>query len=227
MLKALLTSIVVPGMALLIAMPAPSFAESKWRAGSHVQRPSAHRSKHYKHVPSHRRHTQHIHHRHDPSHSKYRHHRHKGRHYHRHHHRHERRHHRRHTRRPNVHIGINIGGLIHRPSYPHGHAHHIHDDDCPVVVRPVVVVPTWEVYYHSHYDHSAAAILHVVVGPFSGALYVDGRYYGDTHDLHDGRLELPVAPGLHTVQLRHGGRTFSHKVRVKPGVTAVVKANKI
>ncbi|PON15277.1 hypothetical protein C2W62_24690 [Candidatus Entotheonella serta] len=91
----------------------------------------------------------------------------------------------------------------------------------------MVVAPTWEVYYHSHYRHSTAAILHVLVGPFSGALYIDGHYYGDTHNLHNGRLELPVSPGLHTVQLRHGGRTYTHKVRAKPGTTAVVKANKI
>ncbi|ETX04200.1 MAG: hypothetical protein ETSY2_30195 [Candidatus Entotheonella gemina] len=122
-----------------------------------------------------------------------------------------------------MHIGLHIGGHGH---YPHGHAYHIHDNHCPVVIRPVVVVPIWNVYYHSHYRPSSTAILQVVVGSFSGALYIDGDYHGEAHQLHDGRLELPVAPGLHTVQLRYGGRTYSHKVRVKPGATAVVKANK-
>ncbi len=91
----------------------------------------------------------------------------------------------------------------------------------------MVVEPYWEVYYHSHDHRSAAAILHVVVGPFSGALYIDGHYHGEAHRLHNGRLQLPVSPGLHTVQLRYGGRTYTHKVRAKPGATAVVKANKI
>jgi hypothetical protein len=91
----------------------------------------------------------------------------------------------------------------------------------------VVIVPVWEVYYHAHHHHSAAAILHIVVGPLSGALYIDGQYHGEAHRLHDGRLELPVSPGLHTVQLRHDGRTYSQEVHAKPGKTAVVKAGKI
>ncbi len=156
MLKAILTSTAVAGLALLIATPAPTFAESPSRAGSHVKRHSAHRSKHYKHDPSHHRrhvrhHRRHVrHHRHDPSH-----HRHHRRHHwhHRRHHRHHRRHHRHHG----VHIGINIGGLGYRPSYPHGHVHHVHDAYCPVVVRPVVVAPVWEVYYHSHHRHPSTA----------------------------------------------------------------------
>ncbi|ETW96723.1 MAG: hypothetical protein ETSY1_25435 [Candidatus Entotheonella factor] len=96
-----------------------------------------------------------------------------------------------------------------------------------MVIRPIVVAPTWEVYYHSHHRPSSTAILHIVVGAFSGDLYIDGQYHGEAHRLHDGKLELPVAPGLHTVQLRYGGRSYSHKVRVKPGATAVVKANKL
>jgi hypothetical protein len=95
-----------------------------------------------------------------------------------------------------------------------------------VVIRPVVVVPVWEVYYHSHRHYSSAAMLQVIIGPFSGDLYIDGQYYGEARSLDDGRLELPVSPGLHTVQLRHGGRNYTHKVHAKPGVTAVVKAKR-
>jgi hypothetical protein len=89
----------------------------------------------------------------------------------------------------------------------------------------VIVAPVWEVYYHSHYRPSAAAMLNIVIGPFSGSLYIDDHYYGEAHGLDDGRLELPVSPGLHTVQLRSGGRTYSQKVHAKPGAIAVVKAN--
>lgn len=203
MLKAILSSIVVPGIALLIAMPAPTFAESHPRGGSYVERHSAHRSRH------HQRH--------------YRQHRHDRR--------HARRvyHHRRHHRRQEyhgVHMDLHFEGHNHRPWYPHGHAYHVHDNNCPVIIRPVIVAPVWDVYYHSHPHRSAAAMLQIVVGPFGGALYIDDQYYGEAHRLHDGRIELPVSPGLHSVQLRHGGRTYSQQVRAKRGVTAIVKANK-
>lgn len=69
-------------------------------------------------------------------------------------------------------------------------------------------------------------MLHVVVEPFDGDLYIDGQYYGEANDLNDGRLELPVSPGEHTVQLRSRGKTYTQKVHAKPGTTAVVKANK-
>jgi len=92
------------------------------------------------------------------------------------------------------------------------------------VIRPVVVVPVWEVYYHSHHHYSSSAILQVIIGPFSGDLYIDGQYFGEVDRLDDGRLELPVAPGLHTVQLRHDGRHYTHRVHARPGVTAVVEA---
>jgi len=126
-----------------------------------------------------------------------------------------------------MHIGVNIGGYPYYPPYPHGHLRHIHDHFCPVVVRPVIVAPVWEVYYHSHYRPSAATIINIVIGPFSGSLYIDDQYYGETHQFHDGSLEFPVSPGLHTVQLRSDGRTYSQKVHAKPGATAVVKANKM
>lgn len=213
MLKAILTSIMVPGMALFIAMPAPTFAEPPSRAGSHVQRRSAHRPEPNKHNPGQpqryrrhdRRHARDVRH-HRPNVSQHQSHRRPHRHH-------------------GVHIGVNIGGYAHRPPYPHGHAHHLHNNYCPVVIRPVILVPTWEVYYHPHHYHSAAAILHIVVGSFSGALYIDGQYHGEAHHLHDGRLEIPVSPGLHTVQLHYDGRTHSQQVHAKPGATAVVKAN--
>jgi hypothetical protein len=69
-------------------------------------------------------------------------------------------------------------------------------------------------------------MLHIVIGPFSGALYIDDQYYGETHEFRDGRLELPVAPGLHTVQLRYGGSSYSYHVRARPGATAVVTADR-
>lgn len=71
------------------------------------------------------------------------------------------------------------------------------------------------------------AILQVVVTPFDGDLYIDGEYYGKAHRLDDGRLKLPMSPGLHTVQLRHGGRTYTQQVRVQRGAIAVVKAKRL
>jgi len=71
------------------------------------------------------------------------------------------------------------------------------------------------------------AIINIVLGPFSGALYIDDQYYGEAQQFDDGSLELPVSPGLHTVQLRSDGRTYSQNVHAKSGAIAVVKANKM
>ena len=198
MLKSLLIHIVAPGIALFIAMPATLFAEPFLQKNSRIQRHSVHQSKQNWRSPrQHRRPARYR--RHDSSHHRH----------HRRHHRHHRRHHR------------------HHRVYPHGHAYHIHDAYCPVIVHPVVTVPAWEVYYHRHDHHSSAAILHIVIGPFSGALYIDDHYYGDARHLHGGKLKLSVSPGLHTVKLHHRGRTYTHQVRVKPGATAVVKAKQL
>jgi len=215
MLKAILTSIVVPGMALLLAMPTMTFAEPRSRTGSHIRGPSAsqsrHHRRHYRHHQDDRRHTRDV--------RRYRYESHPYKRHHRHHHGHK--------RHNDIHIGVNIGGYGYYPRYPHGHIHHIHNSYCPVVISPVIIAPVWEVYYHSYYRPSAVAMLNVIIGPFSGSLYIDDQYYGEAHSLHNGRLELPVSPGLHTVQLHSGGRTYSQKVHAKPGAIAVVKANKM
>ncbi len=215
MLKVILAGIVLPVMALLIAMPTPTFAESRPQPRSNIRRHSNHRPQYQRRHHVQRHHVQHRrrHHRHVRGHRQY------------HGQRHERRQRRRHH---GAHIDIRIGGHHHRPTYRHGHPRHVHDDYCPIVIsyRQVVVVPTWEVYYHSHRHRSSAAILHIILAPFDGDLYIDGEYHGGTDHLDDGKLKLPVSPGLHTVQLRSGGRTYTQKVRVQRGATAVVKAKK-
>ncbi len=214
MFKAILAGIILPGMALLISMSAPAFAESHPQARSHIQRHSSHQSNHHRrhhvrHAPRHRRQTRH-HRRHGHFHGR--------RHGHRHGHRHGYRHRNRH---PGVHVDIRIGGHHQRPTYRHGHPRHVHNTDCPIVI------PTWEVHYRSHHHGSSAAILHIVLASFGGDLYIDGEYYGKTHRFDDSRLKLPVSPGLHTVQLRFGGRAYTQKVHVQRGATAVVKANRL
>ena len=218
----ILTRLVVSGIALLIAMPALTYAESHPRSESRMKRHATRRPGQLRHrrpdqrPDRHARHHWHDAERHRPRHRR----RHRPHWRHRRHHRHHRHHHRRHG----AHVDVNIGGRGYWPTYPHGHRHHIHDDYCPVIIRPVIIAPVWDVYYHSHQHPSASAMLHVVLGPFSGALYIDDQYYGETHEFHDGRFELPVSPGLHTVQLRHGGRSYAYDVRARPGATAVVTA---
>jgi hypothetical protein len=230
MRNAILTRLVVSGIALLIAMPALTFAEPHPRAGSRIKRHSPRSAGQFRHQKRDRRPDRqkgHRWHRSDRRPDRQKGHRwHRSDRRRRHHprDRHHKRHHHRRYRRHGVHVDVNIGGHGRHPVYPHGHRHHIHDDYCPIVIRPVIIAPVWDVYYHSHHRPSASAMLHVVIGPFSGALYIDDEYYGETHEFRDGRLELPVAPGLHTVQLRYGGSRYSYHVRARHGATAVVTA---
>jgi hypothetical protein len=71
-----------------------------------------------------------------------------------HHHRshgHHHRHHGHHGPRPGVHFGIFLGVPVVTSYYAHGHALHVHDSRCPVVVEqrvPVYVhpAPTWHIH---------------------------------------------------------------------------------
>lgn len=94
------------------------------------------------------------------------------------------------------------------------------------VYHHTYATPVWHV---EHYDkfHTAAPspLIHIVVTPGHGDVYVDGRYIGNADAFHDGQAAVPVAPGRHVVKLRYGGRSYTHPVQVNSGSTALVRAS--
>jgi hypothetical protein len=81
------------------------------------------------------------------------------------------------------------------------------------------------VHYYTHHAPALQTILHIVVAPRHGDIYVDGRYLGQARTFRDGKVQFPVAPGRHTVQLHIDGTAYSRQVNVKAGSTTIVEAH--
>ncbi|MDH3598327.1 MAG: PEGA domain-containing protein [Candidatus Tectomicrobia bacterium] len=211
MLKQLVSGIILASVVILMSIPAQAGPRHEPRA--HVQRRSHHRPR--PHIDRHvRRHV---------------------RQHHRRHVQHDRRHHPRHRRHRHhgVFVGIHVGGYAHRPHYPHGHHLHVHSTYCPVVVERhvyhhyVETAPVWEVEHYASHSSTSEAILHIVVAPHHGEVYIDGNYIGEARTFRHGKKLVPVPPGHHTVQLQYGGQAYTRQVTVEPGATAVVKAKRM
>lgn len=97
----------------------------------------------------------------------------------------------------------------------------------PVVYAPpAVVYSAPSVVYSSppvvQTPPTAAALLQILVAPLQADIYLDGRYIGRAEEFPDGRVQLSVTPGSHTVELRFGTTAHTHTVNIGAGSTVVV-----
>jgi hypothetical protein len=126
-------------------------------------------------------------------------------------------------------VGIIVGAPVSYPVYPHGHHAHIHDAHCPVIVHKhvdhhIYAAPVWDVHYAPLQAPGTATFMFLEISPGQAELYVNGHYLGYANSFHNGRIQIPVAPGMHTVQLQLHGTAYTKAVAVHPGRTAIVKA---
>ena len=88
----------------------------------------------------------------------------------------------------------------------------------PVVYAPPpVVYPSPPVVYSSppvvQTPPTAAATLQILVAPLQADIYLDGRYIGRAEEFPNGRVQLTVTPGSHTVELRFGTTAHTHTLQ--------------
>jgi hypothetical protein len=127
------------------------------------------------------------------------------------------------------HSGFRVGIFFHSYAghYPHGHHFHIHGSHCPVVVEKHVYyiysTPIWYVYHDIRDASSPRAFLHIVITPRHGDLYIDGYYVGQVRRFRQGRVQLPVTPGVHVVRWDLGSTAYTRQIHVQAGSTTLVK----
>ena len=214
MFKIQLASLIVASAVIMTSTPKLVLAESQPRSPSHIQRHTdssrSSRSKHDLRGRRERRHSSEHGHRDDrrkpTKRDNYRQH-----HRHRNHHAHKGIH----RRKP------------HRPYHPHGHRMHIHDTYCPVAIHRhyVYATPTWTIWYQTQRATFPQASIHLSVAPHHGEVYIDGNFLGLARTFREGDMQVPVAPGPHTVQLRYGGSNYTRQIHVRPGTTTRVRAD--
>lgn len=220
MLKSLLTSLVVASTAVIISAPKPIQAEPQHHAQSHARpRVDKHRDVQSRRDLRHRQERRH------PSWHRHRVRQHKTARYKVDKSYHRPRHHRNHS---GIRGKIYVGGY-HRPYHPHGHHLHIHDTYCPVVIHRhhVYAAPTWVVWYQTHHTAFPQANIHLSVAPYHGEVYIDGNFLGLARTFRGGQVQVPVTPGPHTIRLRYGGTNYTRQIHVRPGATALVRAERL
>lgn len=85
--------------------------------------------------------------------------------------------------------------------------------------------PVWRVHHYHHRYYAPEAVLHVMVSPHRGEVFIDGGYVGYVGRFDDGTIELPVGPGYHEVQLYVDGRTYTKNVHVEAGALAAIRVS--
>lgn len=135
----------------------------------------------------------------------------------------------RHWPHPGVQIGVSLGWPRHAPAYPHGHHRHVHGPLCPVVVEKhvhhhVYAAPVWEVHYAPLHTPYASTFLLLDISPGHAQLYVDGQYLGHANTFQNGRMQIPVSPGIYMIQLHLHGKAYSKEVHIQPGRSTIVTA---
>lgn len=94
-----------------------------------------------------------------------------------------------------------------------------------VYAPPAVVYTPPAVVYSSPpavQTPASTALLQILVTPLQADIYFDGRYIGRAEEFPNGRVQLSVTPGTHTVELRYGTAARIHTVHVGAGSTVVV-----
>jgi hypothetical protein len=140
-----------------------------------------------------------------------------------------------HHTRFSVHVGVSTGpfiyhqhhGFIHHRHHPFVHGHVFMPFPPLVVVEPppppvVYVPPPPPRVVYAPAPPVATATLQILVAPLQAEIYLDGRYIGRAEDFRDGRVQLSVSPGSHTVELRFGTASRTHTITIEPGSTALV-----
>ncbi|MBM3225353.1 MAG: hypothetical protein FJZ47_16335 [Candidatus Tectomicrobia bacterium] len=133
-------------------------------------------------------------------------------------------------------VGVGGGG---RHYHGYRHRHHYHGFRPSVFVSPwfyapaVVYAPPPVVYAAPPAVYVAppvvtsqapvsTATVQVRVTPLLADVYLDGRYVGRAQDFPEGRVQLSVTAGSHTIELRLGTISHVHTVTANPGATVVV-----
>jgi len=125
------------------------------------------------------------------------------------------------------HVGIGVPVLPYYYGRPYVYAAPTYYPPTVVYTAPPVLYTAPPVVYTAPSvvqtpPPAAAATLQILVTPLQADIYLDGRYIGRAQEFPDGRVQLSVSPGSHTIELRLGTTAHTHTVSVGAGATVVI-----